>query len=146
MTEELKPCPFCGWEKIKIINMGGTIYWYIVCEKCNGQTAHLKSKQDSIRFWNTRNLACENCEECADNAVNQYISESDGLQEFDSGLWMADRIKSGFSIRLEELIQEALENEEPRNGDLVVSVNFFKYAINLIDMIAKRESERERKE
>lgn len=52
MTNELKPCPFCG---------GGTHYYapapidhHIQCEKCFAETGGFFSKEAAIEAWNTR--------------------------------------------------------------------------------------------
>lgn len=59
MTEELKPCPFCGG-KAKIVNIGdcdGSDFYMIVCTKCTTSTSFgfkSRTKLDVIKAWNRR--------------------------------------------------------------------------------------------
>ncbi|MBO7330062.1 MAG: Lar family restriction alleviation protein [Lentisphaeria bacterium] len=54
MSEELKPCPFCGQD----VSIGPvddcTHYWYVCCEDCDITRFIFGSKQESIKIWNTR--------------------------------------------------------------------------------------------
>lgn len=50
MTEELKPCPFCGSNLIKLENMG----WpSVYCIKCGAKVAD-RSYALAIKKWNRR--------------------------------------------------------------------------------------------
>ena len=55
MTEELKPCPFCGSNLIKLENMG----WpSVYCIKCGAKVAGMGYAEDgaksAIKKWNRR--------------------------------------------------------------------------------------------
>lgn len=63
---ELKPCPFCGNEKVYVVNFGGGSGrkdWRVMCEKCFtafdfsqrlfGRNAFL-TKKETIEAWNRR--------------------------------------------------------------------------------------------
>ena len=49
---DLKPCPFCGSDNIKIHI--GYSHSYIRCEDCIVSTRRYKSIQDAIDGWNRR--------------------------------------------------------------------------------------------
>lgn len=56
MTEELKPCPFCGGKALCDTDIKG--FWFVACpdDYCNMRvsTYHYGSKQEAIVAWNTR--------------------------------------------------------------------------------------------
>ena len=55
MTDDLKPCPFCG--EIDTIIRNGTVEddWCAVsCEKCYSQGPHQYTDPHAIAAWNTR--------------------------------------------------------------------------------------------
>ena len=72
MSEELKPCPFCGCKDIAIICNGiifkGQCYsdrypaevanqnhgYKTRCEECGNQTCFWHYQNESIKAWNTR--------------------------------------------------------------------------------------------
>lgn len=49
MTELLKPCPFCGEEKIEVLQ-DALGCWYCACINC---FEHFE-KEDAIKAWNKR--------------------------------------------------------------------------------------------
>ena len=52
----LKPCPFCGSESVRIVSWGeedGNTYW-ARCEKCYVSTQSYFRKKDVIEAWNGR--------------------------------------------------------------------------------------------
>jgi len=49
---KLKPCPFCGSTKIKMINGPGK-YW-LVCDKCKASTNMTATEEKAIETWNRR--------------------------------------------------------------------------------------------
>lgn len=57
MSEELKPCPFCGGEAkkqaVKTTILGDT-YWGIKCTKCNCGTVGYLNYNYAIKAWNRR--------------------------------------------------------------------------------------------
>lgn len=56
MSEELKPCPFCGnSEDLTVTRINNsTGYRRIECKKCDYNRYIYGTKQDAIRKWNTR--------------------------------------------------------------------------------------------
>ena len=55
MTEDLKPCPFCGGKAILGIDENDRKRPYFVyCDKCNNSTAFYKSKRKAVEAWNRR--------------------------------------------------------------------------------------------
>lgn len=59
MSEELKPCPFCGNEQIAIHH--GSLYkqrivpsYWCSCMDCNASTSVFMCKQEAIEAWNRR--------------------------------------------------------------------------------------------
>ena len=51
MTEELKPCPFCGHDA-SVFGVGGIMH--VVCLNCNASSGPRLSLQDAIKDWNRR--------------------------------------------------------------------------------------------
>ena len=65
MTEELKPCPFCGSEKIgkSYINLGATglPQYMVYCKECKSAICHVIPSEasmtyvyDATKMWNRR--------------------------------------------------------------------------------------------
>lgn len=61
MSEELKPCPFCGSDKVEVWDDGSFIY--VLCDNCRTSSSYLyyqntreesKRTQEVIKAWNTR--------------------------------------------------------------------------------------------
>lgn len=54
MSDELKPCPFCGGEATFGTNSGSG-YEYIRCCRCKARTySGYKTQQEAIQAWNSR--------------------------------------------------------------------------------------------
>lgn len=53
MSEKLKPCPFCGSEKVHICSdaVGNFYAW---CGPCNARTCKKSTKDEAIERWNRR--------------------------------------------------------------------------------------------
>ena len=55
---ELKPCPFCGDDKIKVMMRnpwhGENITYYVICYHCGSRTALHDENQRAIEAWNRR--------------------------------------------------------------------------------------------
>lgn len=55
MTQNLKPCPFCGGEaEIRTYGSKGTGLKYIRCTDCHAATASYLTKKEVLAAWNTR--------------------------------------------------------------------------------------------
>lgn len=51
MSEELKPCPFCGGKNMRIWNTSRS---WVSCDDCLANTAYGTTKEESIKIWNRR--------------------------------------------------------------------------------------------
>ena len=51
MSEELKPCPFCGSKNIRLWE---TTSPWVQCEKCLSSTATGYIKEEAVENWNRR--------------------------------------------------------------------------------------------
>lgn len=49
MSEELKPCPFCGGEAVIF-----KYYWQVRCEECMAETSIFETREEAIKAWNRR--------------------------------------------------------------------------------------------
>ena len=58
MTQELKPCPFCGGEHIKLVDLSGWEAWCEDCGACAGCTTNgdANTREQMIAAWNRRAL------------------------------------------------------------------------------------------
>lgn len=61
MSEELKPCPFCGGKASHVYDPEGTIdtekrpwRYTIVCDRCCASTGLCWSDEMAIKLWNRR--------------------------------------------------------------------------------------------
>lgn len=54
MTENLKPCPFCG-KQPAVKAAGRRDFFYILCQCCGFRTC-LKQRQEVIKRWNQRSV------------------------------------------------------------------------------------------
>lgn len=49
---ELKPCPFCGSDKIRVISNG--VSYHVNCDQCECRTTRYRKKDKAIEVWNRR--------------------------------------------------------------------------------------------
>lgn len=54
MSEELKPCPFCGSTNVCVFRKPWYQRWYATCNDCCGMTDDFKTNEDAINAWNHR--------------------------------------------------------------------------------------------
>ena len=65
MTEKLKPCPFCGNERVCLDSWTSSLkgeLWYVICKKCGvvlmGSKGYspngFDNGYDAIEHWNSR--------------------------------------------------------------------------------------------
>ncbi len=52
--EELKPCPFCGNESVRVYKHVGMDDWYVSCAGCGIRTEGNTSKDIVVAAWNRR--------------------------------------------------------------------------------------------
>lgn len=65
--KELKPCPFCGWTKLRIGQKTrySKVAYFVICNKCHARggssgasiysyEGQNKAKNEAIRKWNER--------------------------------------------------------------------------------------------
>lgn len=75
MSEELKPCPFCGGDVINV-HHGKETYW-AMCNGCTSEGAPRGSRAGAAESWNTRPV---------EDALNARIRELEGWRAKDQGL------------------------------------------------------------
>lgn len=79
MNKELKPCPFCGGEKISV----EYLYCrpYIICDKCHGRIPCYNTYPQAVEAWNRR---------VSDYDVDKVVEQLEGLLKyivFDANKW-----------------------------------------------------------
>ena len=52
MSDELKPCPFCGGKAI--IDGCDETLWIVICKKCDASIGYKETEQEAIEAWNSR--------------------------------------------------------------------------------------------
>ena len=95
MSEELKPCPFCGSEYTQVRYMGGKLQetsafssgYRGECCDCGFLTAAFYTEAEAVKAWNTRSeRTCHNdnaegsfvCSECGAHVRDTYVGVSYG--------------------------------------------------------------------
>ena len=54
MNEKLKPCPFCGSNRVQIRTDDEGISWYIFCNNCGAMCGYALSEDEVVKAWNRR--------------------------------------------------------------------------------------------
>jgi len=56
MSEELKPCPFCGDTPHLMDDPtdGGKRFWWTECRECGALNAYFRTKGEAVAAWNRR--------------------------------------------------------------------------------------------
>jgi len=54
MTDELKPCPFCGSKRVKVMQLSGTKNKYAACLNCKATSNVAEREEDVVYLWNKR--------------------------------------------------------------------------------------------
>lgn len=53
MSEELKPCPFCGSEKVIL---QGRMYFWVQCKNCLAEIGAQDTEKEAVAQWNRRGM------------------------------------------------------------------------------------------
>lgn len=53
MSEQIKPCPFCGGNEIDVYHVTAFDYYKSVCRKCKIEIK-AKTEQEVMKLWNSR--------------------------------------------------------------------------------------------
>lgn len=51
---ELKPCPFCGCDKVKVNSVFEGSPYYVFCTKCNARASIFHTIETAVAAWNMR--------------------------------------------------------------------------------------------
>lgn len=83
MSEELKPCPFCGGTYVDTLNCGdGT--WTVECSGgCTAQLENNLTEKDAIDAWNTRPTEKAAREEVLEMACKYLAWDAEFRADFD---------------------------------------------------------------
>ena len=52
--EPLKPCPFCGNDKPRIVKRSGVMLYEIYCNECDSSSGECLTEDEAIYKWNRR--------------------------------------------------------------------------------------------
>lgn len=86
MSEELKPCPFCGGKpelEVSEVDLNGSAYkdsFQYSCDSCGVYKGEHEEIDEAIKSWNTR------------APQNEWISVS-GYEEIPVGIWKVAELK-----------------------------------------------------
>ncbi len=96
MSEELKPCPFCGSHDIMMTD--SRVGWYVLCRACQSSGSPT-SEIEAIKCWNTRHTPELPTEEEIEKALTEKLPREDHAykrhQQIMGALWLRSRIEKG---------------------------------------------------
>jgi|CXWL01.1.fsa_nt_gi Lar family restriction alleviation protein len=75
MSEELKPCPFCGEDEARSSLVCGE--FAIMCNNCDGCTTYLDAEHEAIAAWNRRTPDLSTMREALDEAEKALQDSKD---------------------------------------------------------------------
>ena len=100
MTEELKPCPFCGASAE--MNKGTYDFkpYWVCCENGHGLGKRGDSPEEAAEAWNRRAVDVDALKGIAEELENTYyVVDSDAAQgHFDYGEEYAERIRKAVGL------------------------------------------------
>jgi Lar family restriction alleviation protein len=76
MSDDLKPCPFCGGEPFSFEDYGHSTAWEVGCSNAQCRVEpHVweKTKDEAIASWNTRTKT--KAEQAFDQQIADYVTE-----------------------------------------------------------------------
>lgn len=130
MSDELKPCPFCGGVPT-VKQAGATRYWWVGCEihlepesKGCGISHSSYNKQDAIEKWNTRHNSTQ-------SLLDAYKA---GMTE---ACKVIQNIADGYDAEHGHTDMETGTREYPKNGD--------EYMLELTEIIESIAAARDNK-
>ena len=52
----LKPCPFCGSENVRVRDYSDPMiyYYFVICKECKSKSGNFGIKEKAIEAWNRR--------------------------------------------------------------------------------------------
>lgn len=53
-VEELKSCPFCGCDKVKVTSVFEGSPYYVLCTKCKAHSSIFHTIETAVAAWNRR--------------------------------------------------------------------------------------------
>lgn len=108
MTDELKPCPFCGGEAYKDeYEHDGSkrVYIQVACEQCDCRSGSWQPEEQAIKQWNTRTAlerdsreAEDFCDDWRSPQANYVLDQLRAVGEKEN--FQIDILKSGKSCSL----------------------------------------------
>lgn len=108
MSENLKPCPFCGSRDVDVFDAGGEPYArsqpYVHCNNCNADSEMCDSLDEAIAAWNRRAIDVDALREVVDELECAYRSDDyasvDALCELsnDASKALAKRIREAVGL------------------------------------------------
>lgn len=52
MSDEARPCPFCG--STEVVMYGGASWCYMLCKGCEAAGPLAQTAEEALRWWNER--------------------------------------------------------------------------------------------
>lgn len=90
MSNELKPCPHCGSERIWIedIDIRGMDRYYAICVQCGAKSGNEETPEKAASNWNMRaERTCHNVSETSDVRDEVHISALSNGFQCDGSVW-----------------------------------------------------------
>lgn len=132
MTEELKPCPFCGGKEVKIFKEGSI--WVVECLQCLAKVG-ATLEADALDFWNYRPKEEQLGEQIREmkqknDALKREILEAreDNADNMEYHVAERERLKAE-NARLREALGKIIDRAEKEESKASNSTYGFAYDI-----------------